>query len=266
MTAKELLDAGRLSAAIEQLNKDVKAHPTDARLRTFLFELLCFAGDYQRADRQLEVISHQSTSAEIGVQLYRNILVAEKARRRFFSEGLRPHFLLAPPPYAHLHLEAVNRCRENSPAEARSLLEESAGLRPTLSGCLDGQPFSDLQESDDVLAPFLEVVIHDRYTWLPFAQIKRIQLAPPKRLRDLLWAQASVEMVDGPTGEVFIPVLYAESSAHSDDQVRLGRMTDWQPLGEGLARGMGQRLLLVDDEERAILEIRDIEFDPVGES
>jgi type VI secretion system ImpA family protein len=261
MTAKELLEAGQLSTAIEQLNKDVKAHPTDSRLRTFLFELLCFAGDYQRADRQLEIIGHQSAKTEIGVQAYRNILAAEKARQRLFSEGLRPHFLLGPPPYTHYHLEAINRLRENRLSEARALLEESASNRTPCAGQVDGQPFADLQDSDNLLAPFLEVIVHDTYTWLPFAQIKRLQITPPKRLRDLLWTQATLETVNGPAGEVFIPVLYAGSSSHADDQVRLGRMTDWRPLGEGLSQGVGQRLLLIDDEERAILEVREIKFD-----
>lgn len=261
MTAKELFDAGQLGAAIEQLNTEVKARPTDARLRTFLFELLCFVGEYQRADRQLEVLSHQSASAEIGVQVYRNLLVAEGARQRFFSEGLRPHFLLPPPAYTHFHLEAANRLRENRPTEARSLLEESATTRPPLQGRINGQAFTDLQESDDLLAPFLEVIIQNNYTWLPFAQIKQVQITPPKRLRDLLWVQATLATFAGPAGEVFIPVLYAGSSAQENDQLRLGRMTDWQSVGEGLARGIGQRMLLVDNEERAILEIQDLEFE-----
>src|SRR5262245_54915497 len=55
MHAKELLDAGHLTAAIEQLTQEVRAHPTDVRQRIFLFELLCFTGDYQRAARPLDV-------------------------------------------------------------------------------------------------------------------------------------------------------------------------------------------------------------------
>ncbi|MGE0826416.1 MAG: type VI secretion system accessory protein TagJ [Candidatus Binatia bacterium] len=266
MTAKELLESGQLAAAIEQLNKDVKAHPTDPRLRTFLFELLCFSGDYQRADRQLEVIGHQSTSAEIGVQVYRNAMVAERARQRLFADGLQPNFLFPPPPYARLHLDAINRLRENRPAEAKALLQESASLRPALSGQLNGQPFSTLQESDDVLAPFLEVIIQEQYTWLPLSHIKHLQIAQPKRLRDLLWTQATLECFEGPAGEVLIPVLYSGSSGHEDDQVRLGRMTDWWSPGEGIARGMGQRILLVDEEERALLEVRELEISPQGTS
>ncbi len=90
MKAKELLDAGHLSAAIEQLNQEVRSHPTNSRLRTFLFELLCFTGDYERAERQLNVIRHQSVTAEVGVEVYRNILTAEQNRHRLFSDGASP--------------------------------------------------------------------------------------------------------------------------------------------------------------------------------
>ena len=46
MNAKQLLDEGRLGPAIDQLGQEVKAQPSDPRLRTSLFELLCFAGDW----------------------------------------------------------------------------------------------------------------------------------------------------------------------------------------------------------------------------
>lgn len=260
MTVKELLDAGRLSAAIEQLTQEVKSHPADARLRTFLFELLCFAGEHQRAERQLDVISTQSATTEMGVQVYRNILAAEQARRRLFSEGLQPTFLFDAPPYARLHLEALNRLRENKPAEARTLLEESAQSRPPLAGQIDGQAFSEFQDGDELLGPCLEVIVQNKYAWLPFEQLKALRISAPTKLRDLLWIPATVETRTGPVGEVFIPVLYPGSSEGTDDQVRLGRMTGWQEVGEGLARGVGQRVFLLDDEERGLLDVREVEF------
>ena len=180
MKAQELLDAGHLSGAIEQLNQDVKSHPTDSRLRTFLFELLCFAGDYQRAERQLDVLGGQSTTAELGVQVYHNILAAEKPRRRLFSEGLRPDFLLDPPQYLRLHLEALNRLREDRPAEAKALLDQSEGSRSELKGRLEGRPFLDFRDADDLIGPFLEVIVHRNYVWLPFEQIAHLEnFRPP---------------------------------------------------------------------------------------
>jgi type VI secretion system protein ImpE len=261
MKAQELLDAGHLSGAIEQLNLDVKFHPTDSRLRTFLFELLCFTGDYQRAERHLDVLAGQSVNAEAGVHVYRNILAAETARHRLFSEGLRPDFLLEPPPYLHLHLEAVNRLRENKPAKAKVLLERSERDRPGLKGRLEGRAFLGFQDADDLIGPFLEVIVQRNYVWLPFEQITHLKISAPKRLRDLLWIPATLETRNAPVREVFLPVLYAGSNEHSDEQVKLGRMTDWKAVGEGLTLGVGQRLWLADDEVRAMLEVREVEFE-----
>lgn len=262
MQARELFEAGNLVAAIECLNHDVRAHPTDMQRRTFLFELLCFAGDYQRAARQLEAIGHQSSSADIGVQIYRNILTAEEARQRFFSHGLRPQFLFPPPAYTHFHLEALNRLRENRPAEARALLEQSEQSRPRLAGHLDGQAFADFRDADDLLAPFLEVIMHDDYVWLPFEQLKQMTIPAPQKLRDLLWLPATIEAHQGPVGGVFLPVLYAGSGTHDDDRVKLGRMTDWTSTDGGPVRGFGQRLFITDTDDRAMLEVRQVDFLP----
>jgi type VI secretion system protein ImpE len=55
-------------------------------------------------------------------------------------------------------------------------------------------------------------------------------------------------------------VLYVGSHSEDNDQLRLGRITDWRGLGDGLAGGVGQKTFLVDDSELSILEIREIEF------
>ncbi len=261
MTAKDLLDAGCLGAAVEQLNQEVRAHPTDIQRRTFLFELLCFSGDLQRAERQLDVIAQQSTSAEVGVQVYRNILTAERARQRLFTDGLQPDFLFDPPPYLAWHLAALNRLREGNGSEAVALLNQAEQARGAVKGRITGQPFSDFRDGDDVLAPVLEVVIHRNYVWLPFEQIKALHIASPKRLRDLIWIPATIEGHQGPVGEVFLPVLYVASSSHPNDQVKLGRMTDWRANPEEPMQGVGQHLFYIDGQDRGILEVRDIEFD-----
>jgi type VI secretion system protein ImpE len=260
MTAEELLKAGHLWAAIEQLNQEVRSRLTDIQRRTFLFELLCFAGDCQRAERQLDVLGHQSATAEIGVQVYRHILAAEQARQRLFSEGGQPNFLFTPPSYVHLHLEALHQLCNRRPAEAMALLDQSQHSQPPLKGSLAGQPFTEWRDGDDLLAPFLETIVHDKYVWLPFEQIKRLQIPTPKRLRDLLWGPATLEAHAGPVGDVFLPVLYPDSHRHADERVKLGRMTDWTDTGEGVTRGAGQHLFFVDGQDRGLLELQDIEF------
>jgi type VI secretion system protein ImpE len=261
MKAKELLDAGRLSAAIDEVTREVKAHPADFRLRTFLFELLAFAGDFERARRQLDVLGTENSKTEAGTLMYRTVLAAEEARQKVFSSGLRPTFLFGEPSYVHQHLEAINRLRQDRLDEATALLEAAEEARPALSGKLNGQQFGDFRDADDLLGPFLEVFVQEQYVWLPMEQVSRIEVTPPTQLRDLLWIQAKIQGRPGAVGEVFLPVLYPGSSANDNEQIRLGRMTDWETLGDGLVRGVGQRMFFVGEEERALLDIKEITFE-----
>jgi type VI secretion system protein ImpE len=257
--AKELFDAGNLREAIEELTREVKAKPTDVSRRTFLFELLSFAGEYERAEKQLDVIGAQSATAEIGVQVYRNNIKAERARRRLFSDGLRPHFLTDPPAYVRLYLDAINLIRGGQFAEARELLDRADEERPAFNGKFNGESFSNFRDADELVGPVLELIVQDNYTWLPFEQIQKIEVRPPAQLRDLIWIMARIES-ESITGEAFIPVLYSGSSEHADDRVKLGRMTDWRQLSDDLATAVGLRLLMVDGEDRALLDARTIEF------
>ena len=63
MTATELYKAGKLTEAIQAISAEVRDHPTDVRRRTFLFELLCFAGDFGRAEKHLNVLAEGGADA-----------------------------------------------------------------------------------------------------------------------------------------------------------------------------------------------------------
>jgi type VI secretion system protein ImpE len=261
--AKAFFDAGQLNAAIGELTREVKAHPADASLRTFLFEVLCFAGEWDRAEKQLDALGHQDVKAEIGVQVYRNNIGAERDRRRLFSDGLQPHFLTEPPAYIDLHLAVINRLREGKTVEARGTLDRAEEERPALAGTFNGKRFEDFRDWDDVVGPVLELILNGQYTWLPFEHIRSMEVNAPKHARDLVWASARIQATDGTIGEVYIPALYAGSSEHTSDQVRLGRMTDWKQLSDDLSVAVGLRLFLVDGEDKPLYEARSVEFEPV---
>jgi type VI secretion system protein ImpE len=259
-TPRELYQAGRLQAAIEALTAEVRSNPTDAPRRIFLFELLSFAGEWDRAEKQIDVLGQAGPNEALAVQVYKANIQAERARERLFSEGLHPHFLNEPPAHVDRHLEAVNRLREGNVAEARAVLDAAEEERPALPGTLNGTPFADFRDCDDLIGPVLELIVKDKYTWLPFEQIRRMEIGPPSKLRDLVWARAKVEALDGTVGDVFVPALYAGSSRNADDQVRLGRMTAWAPLSEDLSRGSGLKAFQVDENDVALFEARQIEF------
>ena len=258
MNAKELLESGRLSAAVAELTQQVKARPSDTQLRTFLFELLCFQGEYQRASKQLDVIGLKNEKAGVGIEIYRNLLQAEGTRRRVFEGVAQPTFLLDPPQHVMHQLEGIACVRQGRAGEAKELFAKAERLRPSYKGRVNGQPFSSLRDSDDRISAVVEIFIHQTYAWIPFEQVRTLKLGPPKQLRDLLWAPVSIEIENGQGGEAFVPVLYAGSEQDDNEQVRLGRLTEWINLGEEIAGGVGQRTFMIDNGERSLLEIRDL--------
>lgn len=258
--AKQHLDAGDLNAAVEAALLTVKANPTDERARTFLFELSCFAGNWERAEKQLEVIGHTDVNALIGSQIFKQNLAAERDRLRHFTDGLMPECLLSPPKYIEDLLVANSRIRQKNIKEAREILDRVEEERPAFPCQINGEHYTDFRDYNDLTCCVFEALVKESYTWLPFEHVQAVAFQPPKTLRDLFWRHAIVEMTNGTKGEMFLPALYAGSWESENDQIRLGRMTDWKDLGNELFVGEGQRVFWLDGEEKAMLEIREIEF------
>ncbi len=237
VSADELLRAGKLEEAIESLGVGLRSNPADAQRRTFLFELLCFAGAHDRADKQLDVLAGSSREAGMGALLYRAALSAERTRQDMFLKGEYPSGKAAPSP---------------------------------VTGSLNGRRFASLADADPRIGARLEVFTAGQYLWLPFEHIATVRMSPPKRLRDLLWIPAVVR--PGPAfrglelGEVLVPALAPLSWRHPEDAVRLGRVTEWAEADDGAAVPLGQKLLLVDGEELPILELRELDITPAAGS
>lgn len=258
MNAQQLFSAGDLQGAVQALTDELKRAPTDAQRRTFLFELLSFSGELERAHKQLDVIGHQDAMAEPAAQVFRNILHAETLRRRVFEEGLRPEFLGDVPAHVEIQLAALGCLRQGRTPEAIQQLEEAEQQRPHLSGSLNGTPFDDFRDCDDRVAPVIELILIRDYVWIPTEQIAELELSAPERPRDLLWAAARCVLRDGTQHRGYIPVLYPDSYRHELDSVKLGRMTDWSD--ESPIRGQGQRTFLAGEEGVPVLEIRQLTF------
>lgn len=258
--AKIMLDAGNLSGAIEHALNAVKSDPTDATARTFLFELSCFAGNWDRAEKQLEVIGHQDVKAMVGAQIYKQNIHAERDRLRHFEDGMLPECLMTPPKYVDKLLIANNHIREGRFAEARQVLDEAETERPAFSGKINGEEFSDFRDYNDSTSCVFEAIVKGSYTWLPFEQIMRLKFNEKKHLRDYYWVQAEFEMINGTNGELFLPGLYANSWKNEDDQIRLGRICDWRDLGEDILVGEGLRTFQFDGGYKPISDIETIEF------
>ena len=67
-------------------------------------------------------------------------------------------------------------------------------------------------------------------------------------------------------GEVLVPALSPFSFKHSDDAVRLGRVTVWEDQEGGEVVPFGQKTLVVDGEDFPLLELRRLEIAGVEEA
>ena len=230
MTAKELLDAGKVREAEKALSGFLRDNPADTARRTFLFELLCFSGQYDRAEKQLGILAKASHEAEMGAVLYYSALHGEKIRNTMFQ---KQEFPQAP---AH----------ESPP------------------GMLNGKPFQSIRDADPAVGPRLEMYAAGAYLWIPFEHIASVQIEPPRVLRDTLWTPAFV--LTGPSfkgtdiGQVMIPAIYPFSWKSDDESVWLGRATEWVADDEGHEFPVGQKTFIVDGEEVPLLEVRSLEF------
>jgi type VI secretion system protein ImpE len=260
MDPKQLFEAGDLTKAIEAQISLVKTAPTDLARRAFLFELYAFVGDYERARKQLDFVKSMNAQSEWAVTVYGHLLEAEAKRRKFYEGGAPPEFLIDIPDHLQPHLEAVKQIAAGREGEATALLQAAAEQTPTVSGKLNEQPFTDIRDCDDLLAPVLEVMILNDYVWVPFTQIQSLEINPPERPRDLIWTPAKLLLTDGTTRSGYLPALYFGSAAHADNELKLGRATDWR-CGEGApVQGIGQHQLLVGEAEVGLLDIRKLEI------
>jgi len=228
--AKDLFAAGKVTEAIAVLGAWLRDNPTDVPQRTFLFELLCFAGQYDRAEKHLSILSQGGKEAELGATVYYAALHAEKERNELFRNQAFPP--------------------TQSPDQ--------------ISGTINGKPFTTFRDADPDIGARLEVYAAGAYLWIPFRHIASISMGPPKHLRDTIWPSAMVQT--GPTfqgtdlGQVIIPAIYPFSWKDSDESVWLGRETVWGADEEGREYPSGQKIFLVDGEEFPLLELRTLEF------
>ena len=234
MKARALLQEGRVDEAIAALGVELRGDPTDIQRRTLLFELLCFAGEYDRAEKQLDILAGQGQQAAMGALVYRSAIHAERTRQRLFSEGDVP----AAPPSA------------------------------AVTGTLNGRPFSSIGDADPRIGGRLEAFVAGQYTLLPFAQLASVRMIAPRTLRDTLWPSAKVlagpDFKDLELGEVIVPALAAGSSSAPDDAERLAPTPACYADEAGRQFPLGQKLLLIDGEEVPILEVRDLVFAAAG--
>ena len=264
MTPEEHLKAGDPASALEALHALVRARPGDAKLRIFLFQLLCVLGDWNRAIRQLKVCGELDPGALQMAQAYREAIICEVYREKVFAGDKAPLVFGEPQEWLAWLTLAAKLLAQGNAAAAADLRARAFDAAPATSGDFDGIPFEWIADADMRFGPVLEAIVNGRYFWLPFSQISAITFDPPTDLRDAVWTAATIRLANEGAVVALIPTRYPLSGQTGTAAEKLSRATSWADVGAETFVGTGQRLLSTDQGDVALLDARTIKFDGVA--
>jgi type VI secretion system protein ImpE len=258
------LREGNLAAALQAQTEVVRRRPTDPDARYLLFGLLAFAGEWERAAKQLDALALNDPVLQQRTGIYLNLIAAEMDRAAALTGKTRPLLPPETPEHAQLRLDAFVALAAGDSNGAERAIDAAVAAAPSVVGTCNGTAFGALRDLDDRFGSVLEVFAGGHYLWLPLERIRRLEIEPPAHLLDTIWLPAGLEDSDGTTATIHLPVLYPGSASSEDEAERLGRKTGWVPVTPELFAGSGQRILAHaaegEPEEVPLLDLRTLEI------
>ncbi|MEP2639702.1 type VI secretion system accessory protein TagJ [Roseobacter sp.] len=260
MLSETLLKTGDVPAAYDALKSQVRAAPDDARLRIFLFQILCVLGDWPRAAQQLKTCVALDPAAAPMAALYGPAIAAEQTRARVLRGETPPPFDAEGPSWLPVLWDALKKQAAGDQQDAETLRAMALRAAPATAGQVDGQNFEWIADADARFGPVLEIILEGEYRWLPFAALRRMTVQPPQDLRDLVWAPVTLTLVCGRETGGLLPVRYPATTSHGTSAHMLARGTDWNAAGEGT----GQRMFCTPEADVPLLALREVTIGSVA--
>ncbi|WP_025564949.1 type VI secretion system accessory protein TagJ [Psychromonas sp. SP041] len=242
---KEMLQAGKLTEAIQFLETQLKDDPMNVEYRSSLIELLCIKGDLERADKQLNLMVQKHPDFIIGATNLRQLIRAEQARKDFANGVSVPELFNGTTPHSEALLQLSVELHNGDAASMKLKAESLEEIRPELSIKLNDNVVAEMRDLDDTLGGFIEIFGTDGKFYLAeLSQIDFITFKPAESIIEQVWRRVDLSIKDGPSGEAHIPLVYAQSET---DAEKLGRETDWKEFSTDFMVGVGQKMWFVDD-------------------
>jgi len=262
MNSAELLKAADPVAALKALTSEVRARPADSKLRVFMAQLLCVLGQWERALNQLSVAAELDALAVPMKQVYGEAVRCERLRAEVFAGKKTPMVFGQPDEWLALLIESLLRRGTGELELAGQLRERAFDGAPAVGGTLDGAPFEWLADGDMRIGPVLEAFVNGKYYWIPYARLAEIKVDPPEDLRDCVWLPAHLQFENGGETLALIPTRYQGTEQSTEGELLLARKTEWRELQPEVWAGLGQRVLTSDAGEYALMDVREIVFNP----
>ncbi|MES2821614.1 MAG: type VI secretion system accessory protein TagJ [Pseudomonadota bacterium] len=241
------------------LAAQIRRTPGDARLRVHLAQLSMVLGLWERAVSQLQAAAQLDAAAIPMAQAYREAIRCELIRERVFAGELTAQTIGAPLPWQGLLAQALSARAQGEQNRADELQAEAYEGAAETPFQINDSTAAWLADADSRLGPTCEILLNGQYYWLPFERIQTLEIETPQDLRDLVWSAARLTLSNGGQHVVMIPSRYPLSHTLGNDRLALSALTEWQALGDDSWAGFGQRTLVSDQEEFALLSIRKIQ-------
>lgn len=260
MDITQLITEGDLEAALKTVQQQIRQSPAEAKYRILLFQIQVILGQWDKARTQLDVLKDLDDSARFMVQTYQQVMLCEGIRKDVFAGKRAPMIFGEPEPWIALLLEALDLDAKERHEEAARLRADALEQAPVSSGRIAEQAFAWIADADSRIGPMLEAIINGQYYWVPFKRLKRINMIDPADLRDFAWMPAEFIWINGGEAMGFIPSRYSGSEDSTDTAIQLARKTEWRQVHEQTYYGLGQRMLTTDQNDYALLDVREILF------
>ena len=256
--AEDSFRAGELAQSLDQLQADIRQHPSDAKLRIFLAQLLMVLGQWDRALTQLEVMKDMDASTLPMVRTYQAAIACERLRQSIFAGERTPLVFGDVQSWLALLIQSLALLSKGQLLQASELRAQALEDAPTSSGTLNGKPIEWVADADSRLGHVLETLINGKYYWMPMNRVSRVAIEAPCDVRDLVWIPAQLTLVNGGEVAALIPTRYPNSECEEDAQIRMARRTDWRSLAGESYLGTGQRILATESMEIGLLDLREL--------
>lgn len=254
------LPSSSLEAEIVAVQQKIRSEPTNPKWRMGLFQRFCQAGRWQKALEQLQAYARLSAEGEAFAYAYRVALEQEMVREQVFQGAIDPVL----PDGADEWLQMLASTLKRQPVGSLSASEiraQAIELAPASAGALDDKPFEWIADADSRLGPVCEVIVEGRYQWIPFSMIESIRITAPANACDLVWLSAGIKLRAKESMPVLIPARYPLSDNATDAHLR-SALTSWEEPEADTWIGHGVKILTTDSEEKSLLDVRRVDFDP----
>ncbi len=263
MTPEDCLKLGNLDEALRLLQDRIKKQPSNPQDRVFLFQLLSVMGQWDRALTQLAVVKELDDSSIAMVLMYRQVIACERIRERVFLGQEEPIVVGTPKQWIALMIQSLRLAAEEKYEASQTVRMQAFDEAPSVSGSLNDESFEWLADSDTRIGPVLEAIVDGRYIWTSWENLQSVVIEAPVDLRDVVWLPAHFVWKNGGENYGLMPARYPRSY-QTEPLLALSRKTIWQELPHDIHIGYGQKMLLTDQSEYPLMEVRTITINAIS--